>query len=41
MADKPDTCARLIIALVKPSSYPTPPWAKVVHCYKEVQAYGY
>lgn len=35
------TRARLIIALVKPSSYPTPPWARVVECYKEVPTYGY
>jgi predicted metal-dependent peptidase len=35
------TRARLIIALVKQSRYPTPQWARIVECYKEVPTYGY
>ena len=32
--------ARLIVALCKKTSYPTPSWAKVVHCYREAPTYA-
>jgi hypothetical protein len=34
------TRAKLIIALCKKTSYPTPSWAKVVHCYREAPTYA-